>query len=127
MKQAELLWDGTEKYVPWTSLHIADNHQSSGSSLLESKKAMLHLNFYFVYLMACRFVSFTLVAPVANTGAALWYVHNNLYNTECDRPDARNILAFITDTPSTDDVSAAARALRESGVTVNSSRSPMEQ
>ena len=55
---------------------------------------------------------------IVNTGAALWHVHNHLFNTEYDRPDARNVLLLLTDRPSDDDVSAPARALRESGVTV---------
>ena len=73
------------------------------------------------------FCFFALVAMATNTGAALRHVHNNLFNNEYDRPNARNVIAFVTDTPSTDDVSAAARALRESGVTVNSSRFTIEQ
>jgi len=55
---------------------------------------------------------------VANTGAALWYVLNNVFNSEYDRPNARNIITLVTDRPSDDDVSAAAKALRDSGVTV---------
>jgi len=52
----------------------------------------------------------------------LWHVHNNIFNTEYDRPEAKNVLLFLTDTLSSDDVGPAARALRESGVTVRQDR-----
>jgi len=48
----------------------------------------------------------------------LRHVYNNLFNTEYDRPDAKNVIVFITERPSTDEFAAAAKALRESGVTV---------
>ena len=57
-------------------------------------------------------------STIANTGDALWHVHNNIFNTEYDRPDAENVLVLITDTLSSDDVEPAAKALKESGVTV---------
>ena len=57
-------------------------------------------------------------SSIANTGDALWHVHNNIFNTEYDRPDAENVLVLITDALSNDDVEPAAKALKESGVTV---------
>jgi len=59
---------------------------------------------------------------VANTGAALWYVHNNIFNTEYDRPEAKNVIYLVTDKLSDDDIGPPSRALRESGVTVRNLR-----
>ena len=56
---------------------------------------------------------------MANTGAALRHIHENVFNTEFDRPDARNVIFYFTDRKSTDDVREAARMLRESGVMVS--------
>ena len=64
------------------------------------------------------FIRFIKDSSLANTGEALWHVHRHLFNSEYDRPNARNVLFLVTDQPSDDDVIAPARALRESGVTV---------
>ena len=61
-------------------------------------------------------------SSVAYTGAALQFIHENLFNTEYDRPDAKNVIVLVTDQPSDDDVEPAAKALRESGVTVSTSK-----
>ena len=53
-----------------------------------------------------------------NTGAALWYVYNNVINKEGDRPDVTNVLVLSIAAVSDDDVITPARALRKAGVVV---------
>ena len=53
-----------------------------------------------------------------NTGAALWYVYNNIINKEGDRPDVTNFLMLDTAAVPDDDAITPARALRKAGVVV---------
>ena len=61
---------------------------------------------------------FLIDPTVVNTGAALRHVFRNEFNTEFDRPNARNVVLLFSDGIPQDDVATPARALRDSGVTV---------
>ena len=57
-------------------------------------------------------------ASAVNTGTALWQLYRNEFNTEFDRPNARNVILLFTEGLPQDDVATPAKALRDSGVTV---------
>ena len=58
---------------------------------------------------------------VVNTGAALLHVFNNEFNTEFDRPNARNLILSFSDGNPQDDVATIGKLLRDNGVIVSSS------
>ena len=58
---------------------------------------------------------------VANAGATLFHVFNNEFNTEFDRPNARNLILSFSDGNPQDDEATIGKLLRDNGVIVSSS------
>jgi len=101
------------------SLALAENHHPFNEILYLAFPFRFPVEkFYCCILLVFVMRLFFQDPTLANTGAAFRYVLNNVFNTEYDRPNAKNVLHFVTDQLADDDVAAAAKELRDSGVTV---------